>query len=109
MEARDPQGWWPLFQRAMRAGDAGAVIAGAAGQNWSGHAGVREQTGPQVEARADFEVTVKKIVQAGDLALLHSEVRLTRPQVRSEYALEILRLQPDGRWLLALGYPFTIG
>jgi len=46
---------------------------------------------------------------ARDLALLHTEVRITGPRVSSGYALEVLRRQPDGRWLLAIGDPFTIG
>jgi uncharacterized protein (TIGR02246 family) len=86
-----------------------AVIADADGQIQSGHAGVRKLTRPLVEAKANFDFTVKKIIQSGDLALLHTEVRITGPRMSSGYALEVLRRQPDGRWLLALGDPFTVG
>jgi uncharacterized protein (TIGR02246 family) len=118
MIAQSPQEWWPLFQQAMRAGDAEAllrlyepeaVIADAGGQMRSGHTGIREQLRPLVEAKANFDFTIKKIIQAGSLALLHTEVRITGPRVSSGYALEVLRRQPDGRWLLVLGDPFTIG
>lgn len=118
MEPNSPEQWWPLFQRAMRAGDIEAllrlyepeaVIAGADGQMRPGHDGVRAQLRPLVEARANFDFTIKKIIRSGDLALLHTAVQISGPRVSSGYALEVLRRQPDGRWLLVLGDPFTIG
>src|SRR5262245_39909548 len=111
MVAMSPREWWPLFQQAMRAGDAEAllrlyepdgVIADADGQMRSGHTGLREQLGPLVKAKASFDFSVKKIIQSGDLALLHTEIHITGPRVSSGYALEVLRRQPDGRWLLAI-------
>jgi uncharacterized protein (TIGR02246 family) len=117
MEPRSPEDWWPLFQGAMRQGDleavmalyeSGAAFANADGSVRLGDAELRRQFEPLVNARADFEVTIKKIVQSADVALLHSEYRTTRPQEQSGYALEVLRRQADGRWLLAIGDPFTL-
>jgi uncharacterized protein (TIGR02246 family) len=117
-EPRSPDAWWPLFQQAIRAGDVEAALrlyapdaafASANGQVRLGHAALRDELGPMAEAKADFQVTVRKIIQAGDLALLQSEWSIERPEPRSGYAVEVLRRQADGRWLLAIGDPFTIG
>jgi uncharacterized protein (TIGR02246 family) len=115
---RPPEAWWPLFQQAMRAGDVAAALrlyepdaafASTDGQVRLGRADLRDELGPMAEAKADFRVTVRKIIQAGDLALLQSEWSIERPEPRSGYALEVLRRQEDGRWLLAIGDPFTVG
>jgi ketosteroid isomerase-like protein len=117
MAPQSPEEWWPLFQEAMREGDVDAALrlyepdaafANPAGQVRVGHAALREEFAPSA-ARSDFQVTVTKIIQTGDLALLHSEWSVTRPRAASGHALEVLRRQPDGRWLLAIGDPFTIG
>jgi ketosteroid isomerase-like protein len=60
-------------------------------------------------AKANFRFTVRKLLQTGDLALLQTEWSVERPAPRSGYALEALRRQADGRWLLAIGDPFTVG
>jgi uncharacterized protein (TIGR02246 family) len=118
LEPMTPQNWWPLFQAAMGAGDVeailrlyepGAVFAGANGHLLTGHAELRQVLEPLASARADFQYTEVKIIQNGDLALVHTETRMTRPRPTTGYALEVLRRQPDGRWLLAIGDPFTIG
>lgn len=115
MEPMHPEAWWPCFQRAMRAGDLEAVLrlyepeaafAAATGQTLIGHAELRTVLAPLTAANTDFHYTIVKIIQAEDLALVHAEVRT--PQGPG-YALEVLRRQPDGRWLLAIGDPFTIG
>lgn len=113
-----PEEWGPLFQQSMRAGDIDAVLnlyepeasyTNQAGQVRVGHAGLREELGPLATAKTDFTFKVKKVVQSGDVALIHNAWKTTRPQEREGYALEVLRRQPDGRWLLAIGDPFTIG
>jgi hypothetical protein len=68
-----------------------------------GHADLREELGPLADAKADFEVTIRKIVRSEDIALLLSEVSRTRPEAISGYALGVLRRQADGRRLLAIG------
>jgi ketosteroid isomerase-like protein len=93
----------------LRLYEQGAVFANARGEILAGHAGLRTVLGPLADARADFKFSIRKIIQNGDLALVHSEVRTTRPQATSGYALEVLRRQSDGSWLLAIGDPFTIG
>jgi uncharacterized protein (TIGR02246 family) len=117
IEPRSPERWWPLLQQAMRAGDLEAALrlyepeaafANAAGQVRSGHADLREELGLLADAKADFEVTILKVIQNGDLALQHVEWSITRPQATSAYALEVFRRQADGRWLLVIGDPFNL-
>jgi ketosteroid isomerase-like protein len=117
MEPMSPEDWWPLFQRAMHDGDLdvvlrlyepGAVFASATGEILAGHDALRTVLGPLANARADSQFSIRKIIQNGDLALVHSDVRTTRPQATSGCALEVLRRQSDGSWLLAIGDPFTI-
>jgi uncharacterized protein (TIGR02246 family) len=118
MEPMNPEDWWPIFQAAMAAGDVEAVLrlyepeavfAGPDGRLLTGHAELRQVLAPLANARADFHYTVVKIIRSGELALVHTETCTTRPRPMSGYALEVLRRQPDGRWLLAIGDPFTIG
>lgn len=113
-----PEAWWPSMQRAMREGDLeavlrlyepGAAFADATGQTLIGHADLRRVLAPLANAKTDFQFAIAKIVQAEDLALVHAKVRTTRAASKPGHALEVLRRQPDGRWLLAIGDPFTIG
>lgn len=118
MGPHSPAEWWPLFQKAMHDGDLdavlalyepGAVFVNRSGRVRSGLTELREEIAPNVEGRANFQVDVTKIIESGELALLHSEWRITQPLQASGYALEVLRRQPHGRWLLAIGDPFSSG
>lgn len=118
MGPQSPAEWWPQFQQAMLAGDMegvlalyepGAVFASPAGLLRHGHEELRPEFAPLVTAKADFTVEVRKIVAGDDVALLHSAWNITRPQAMSGVALEVLRRQPDGSWLLAIGEPEGLG
>jgi uncharacterized protein (TIGR02246 family) len=117
MVARSPEEWGPLFQQAMRAGDVEQVLdlyepeaafSNRAGQVCVGHAELRQELAPVAAVKTDFTFDLKQIVQTGAIALLHNQYRVTSPQAASGYAIEVLRQQPDGRWLLAIGDPFTV-
>ncbi|MCD6032579.1 MAG: hypothetical protein K0S78_4761, partial [Thermomicrobiales bacterium] len=84
MEPMSPEDWWPHFQRAMHGGDldavlrlyeSGAVFANATGEILAGHAELRTVLGPLANARADFQFSIRKIIQNGALALVQSDVR----------------------------------
>jgi uncharacterized protein (TIGR02246 family) len=118
MGPQSPTEWWPHFQRALLDGDMEAVLAlyerdavfaSPAGPLRHGHDELRPEFAPLVAAKADFTVEVRKIIASDDIALLHSAWRITRPQPMSGIALEVLRRQPDGRWLLAIGEPEGLG
>jgi uncharacterized protein (TIGR02246 family) len=118
MGPQSPAEWWPHFQQALLDGDLEAVLAlyepnavfaSPAGPLRHGHAELRQEFAPLAAAKADFTVEVLKFVATDDLALLHSAWRITRPRATSGVALEVLRRQPDGRWLLAIGEPEGAG
>jgi len=58
---------------------------------------------------ADFVAGVRMTVASDDLAMLYSPWRIGRPRVASGFAVDVLRRQPDGRWLLAIGEPRGVG
>lgn len=58
--------------------------------------------------KTDFTFDLKQVVQTGNIALLRNQYRVTSPQPASGYAIDVRRQQPDGRWLLASGDPFTL-
>jgi ketosteroid isomerase-like protein len=60
---------------------------------------------------ASFDFNIKQVIQAGDIALMRTEWKMSSPSRQmSVYAIEVARSQPDGstwRWLI--GNPFTVG
>jgi hypothetical protein len=55
-----------------------------------------------------FDFSIKKIIENGDIALMHT-VWTISPQQISLYAIEIARRQSDGTWCWLIGDPFTVG
>ncbi len=117
MSARSPEAWGELFQQFMRDGDVEAVLslyerdaafANRSGRVRHGHAELRAEFAPLAAMKTDFTFSAKKIVQSGDIALIHNQWRTTSPRDESGYAIEVLRRQPDGSWLLVIGDPFTV-
>jgi hypothetical protein len=45
----------------------------------------------------------------GDIALMHTEWKVSSPQQVSLYAIEVARRQPDSTWRWLIGDPFTVG
>jgi len=70
--------------------------------------GLKHELAPFAQAHASFEFTIKQIVQSGDIALLHTEWKISAPQPMSVYAIEVARRQPDGTWRWLIGDPFTV-
>ena len=64
---------------------------------------------PFAASRAVFNFDIKQVIQSGDIALMHTEWKVSSPQQMSVYAIEVARRQPDGTWRWLIGDPFTIG
>ena len=60
-------------------------------------------------ARATFDFEIKQVVQSGEIALMHTEWRVSSPTPMTVYAIEVARRQPDGTWCWLIGDPFTVG
>ena len=68
-----------------------------------------------VSLKGTVTIEVKKVVQAGDIALLHSEWSLTggtgpdgSPMSMNDHATDVVRRQPDGTWLCVLDNAFRV-
>jgi ketosteroid isomerase-like protein len=118
MHAETPEEICRLFQRHMREGDIDGMLAlydtSVAFRNRSGEVRrgkdeLREELLPFATARANFEFDVLEIIQAGDIALMHTTWRISMPAPMSLYTLEVARRQPDGTWRWVIGDPYTIG
>jgi ketosteroid isomerase-like protein len=118
MPARSPEEICRLFQHAMAEGDIDgvmslydpqAVFLNQSGEVTKDRHGLRQQLAPLAALKARFDFTVKQVVQAGDIALMHTEWRVSGPEPMTVYAIEVARRQPDGTWYWLIGDPYTVG
>ena len=120
MTARTPEQVQPLFEEAFNAGDIdalmtlyepGASIEPEPGQLVEGADGVREVLKSFLALKGAFTFETKKVVQTGDLALLHGHWTLAgtgpdgSPVNLSGNTTEVVRRQPDGSWLYVIDLP----
>jgi ketosteroid isomerase-like protein len=118
MPAKRPEEICHLFQHAMAEGDIDSVLSvydpEAVFVNQSrdvtkGREGLRQALAPLAAMRARFDFTIKQVIEAGDIALMHTEWTVSGPQPMQVYAIEAARRHPDGTWCWLIGDPFTVG
>jgi ketosteroid isomerase-like protein len=117
MTANSPEEICRLFQQYMREGDLESVLTlydpEAVFLNESGDAvegeELKRELAPLAAARTSFDFKVKQVIRSGDVALVHTEWKMTSPQQRSLYAIEVARRQADGSWRWLIGDSFTVG
>jgi ketosteroid isomerase-like protein len=118
MQAKSPEEINDLFIQYMREGDLESVLtlydadvafAARSGEVRCGVAALREELGQLAAAKQVFKFDVRKVIRAGDIALVHNRWETTTPSGPSGYALEVARRQPDGSWRWLIGDPFTVG
>jgi ketosteroid isomerase-like protein len=118
MSAKSPADICRLFQRYMAEGDLEsvlsiydpeAVILNQAGEVTTSRQGLREELAPLAARKARFGFTIKQVVEAGDVALMHTAWTVSEPQPMNVYAIEVARRQPDGTWCWLIGDPYTVG
>ncbi len=117
MPAKTPAELDQLFEQAIRAGDldavlglyeSGAAFPNAQGEIKTGLEAVRQEMAPFAAMKPEIKMNIKKIVQAGDIALIHNEWSMPA-QSMSGYAIEVARRQADGTWRFVIDDPFTVG
>ena len=117
MPANSPEEICRLFQRYMREGDIEsllslydpeAVFLTQSREVEKGQ-GLREQLTSSAVAKAQFDFKIRQVIQAGDIALMHTDWNVSSPQQMFVYAIEVARRQPDGTWRWLIGDPFTVG
>lgn len=118
MSAKSPEEICRLFQQYMAEGDIDSVLSvydpeavflNQAGEVKKGEKGLRQELAPFAAKKAFFDFTIKQVIQSGDIALMHTQWKVSSPQPMSVYAIEVARRQPDGTWRWLIGDPFTIG
>jgi len=122
--ARDPGRVHLLWLEAYNAGDldgamsfyeTGACFVSKSGQVSAGAEGVRDAYRRILVNRPQIQVRVEKVISAGeDLALVIVPWSVSTPsadgkvQTLSGVATDVVRRQPDGRWLLVIDNPYGI-
>lgn len=118
MAATSPEEICTLFQQYMAEGDLEAVMSvydpDAVFLNQSrevtkGREELQRELAPLVARKPRFDFTIKQIVEADDIALMHTHWTVSGPQPMQVHAIEVARRQPDGTWRWLIGDPFTVG
>ena len=118
MPARSREEICRLFQHAMAEGDIESVLSvydpeavflNQSGEVTKGRHGLRQELASLAALKARFDFTIKQVIQTGDIALMHTEWRVSGPQPMTVYAIEVARRQPDGTWCWLIGDPYTVG
>lgn len=85
------------------------VFLNQTGRAVMGREGLRKELSPLVVMKPRFDFTIKQVVKAGDIALMHTHWTVPGPPPMKTYAIEVARRQSDGTWRWVIGDPFTVG
>jgi uncharacterized protein (TIGR02246 family) len=102
--ARDLDGLLSLYEP-------GASFLRGDGEIASGHAAIRQTLSGILARNGRMSLEVRKILRAGDLALLISDWTIAETGVDGEQlslsgrASDVVRQQPDGSWLIVIDNP----
>jgi uncharacterized protein (TIGR02246 family) len=123
MSARTPEEIDTLFAQALNAGDLAALVALYEPQAAlmpspetvvTGSAAIRDALSGFLAAKPSMTVSARTLAQAGGVALVTAEWKLSmtgpdgKPATMNGQSVEVVRRQPDGRWLFAIDFPFGI-
>jgi ketosteroid isomerase-like protein len=119
LTARSPEEICRLLQKYMAKGDIDLVLSlydedvvflNQSREPKRGKEALRNELAPFASAKASFDFNIKQLIQAGDIALTHTEWNISSPHHQmSLYAIEVARRQSDGSWRWLIGDPFTVG
>ena len=121
MTARTPEDVDRQFADVLNAGKLDALVAlyepqatlmPSPGKLVSGTAGIREALSQFLAAKPKMSLTPKLVAQSGDLAVVTAKWELAmtgqdgKPANMTGQSAEVVRKQPDGRWLFVIDLPF---
>jgi ketosteroid isomerase-like protein len=118
MPARSPEEICRLFKQYMAEGDIDSLLGiydpevaflNQANEVKKGKSELKQELDPFVAAKAIFDFNIKQVIQSGDIALMHTQWKVSSPQQMTLYAIEVAGRQPDGTWCWLIGDPFTVG
>nr|WP_223184105.1 SgcJ/EcaC family oxidoreductase [Streptomyces sp. CBMA291] len=115
--ANSPEELAELFSRYLAAGDLdrltrlyepGAVFVPRPGEVSTGTDAISESLRQYVEQGVRITLRLRRVHHAGDLALLSSVATVSAPGAApvTQPTTEVIRRQPDGRWLYVFDDPF---
>jgi ketosteroid isomerase-like protein len=117
LQAKTPEEICELFKQYMAAGDIESLLGiydhevtflNQSREFKRGREELREELTALASAKAKFDYSIKQVIQAGDIALMHTEWNVSSPRLMHSYAIEVARRQPDGTWRWLIGDPFTV-
>src|SRR5262245_28020726 len=88
--------------------DSEAVFLNQRGETKSGKH-LREELIALAAAKTVFDFRINEVIQSGDIALMHTQWRVSAPVPQSLYAIEVARRQKDGSWRWLIGDPYSVG
>lgn len=104
-EARDLDGLMALYAD-------GASFVTEEGETLTGKAAIREALSGFLAAEGEMKLRTRYAIRAGDTALLSNEWHFSGTGADGETfemggrTAEVVRLQPDGRWLMVVDHPW---
>ncbi len=117
MAARTPSEMHPLFLEAFNRGDVEALVAlyepsavlVISGRAAVGHDAIREAYRRMLQGRGQMELETRSVVESGEgLAVLHASWTLhSSSSAVRDISTEVMRRQPDGKWLFVIDEPRT--
>ncbi len=110
MPARSPHELQTMVAAAVSSGDLETFMAlqepGAVhnigGEERVGADAIRQSIAPAMGTLGDFRLEVKQVVEAGDIALIHTRFGMAGPEQASGRGANVARRQPDGTWRLVI-------
>ncbi len=124
MPARTPDEVPQLFAQAFAAHDLESVVAlyepqaalvPQPGEIVTGTEAIREALSAFVATEPAFDLEVRKVFRAGDIALVFADWSLTGTDADGEtismsgQTSDVVRQQPDGSWLFVIDNPYGHG
>jgi uncharacterized protein (TIGR02246 family) len=113
-----------LFAEALNAGrlddlvalyEPQAALTPMPGKLVTGTAAIRESLAGFLAGKPSISLNPRLIAQSGDLAVISATWELSatgpdgKPGKMTGQSVEVVRRQPDGRWLFAIDLPFGTG
>jgi len=89
-----------------------ATLMPSPGKLVTGTAAIREALGQFVAGKPKMSLTPKVVAQSGEIAVLTAKWDLSmtgpdgKPANMTGQSAEVVRKQPDGRWLFVIDLPF---
>ena len=118
MSAKNPEEICRRFQQYIADGDLDlvlslydqeAVFVKHTGEVTKGSQALEAELAPLAARKPRFDYDIKQVVEAGDIALMHTKWNTSGTEPITAYAIEVARRQPDGTWRWLIGDPYTVG